>query len=178
MEKSKHARLSEIMTRKVITVDISERVEEALRLMVKFDVGSVVVTDQEKPVGIVTERDITRSALRGDSLLKLPVRSLMSRPLQTVTRDMEIWRAFELMLKLGVRRLPVLEEGRMVGLVTEKDLTRWVLRVFYEPDMPAEIRSLVHNPRVDVLTGRMRCPNCGHYQDECICVDTELSSED
>ena len=178
MNTLEHAQLSEIMTRKVITVDISERVEEALRLMVKFDVGSVVVTDQEKPVGIVTERDITRSALRGDSLLKLPVRSLMSRPLQTVTPDMEIWRAFELMLKLGVRRLPVLEEGRMVGLVTEKDLTRWVLRVFYEPDMPAEIRSLVHNPRVDVLTDRMRCPNCGHYQDECICVDTELSSED
>jgi CBS domain-containing protein len=178
MEKSKRAKLTEIMTRKIVTVDISERVEEALRLMVKFDVGSVVVTDQEKPVGIITERDVTRSALRGDSMLRLPVRSLMSRPLQTVTPDMEIWRAFEMMLKLGVRRLPVLEDGRMVGLVTEKDLTRWVLRVFYEPDMPAEIRSLVHNPRVEAVTGRMRCPNCGHYMDECICVDTELSAED
>ena len=166
------------MTSKVVTVDISERVEEALRLMVRYDVGSVVVVDKEKPVGIITERDITRAALRGDSMPKIPARSLMSRPLQTVQPDMEIWRTFELMLKLGVRRLPIVENERLVGLVTEKDLTRWVLRIFYEPNMPAEIRSLVHNPKIEVLTGRPRCPNCGHYQDECICVNTELTSED
>jgi CBS domain-containing protein len=178
MSKLEHAQLSEIMTRKVVTVDISERVEEALRLMVKYDIGSIVVTDKEKPVGIITERDITRTALRGDSMLRIPARSLMSRPLQTVTPDIEIWRAFELMLKLGVRRLPVVKDGKLVGLVTEKDLTRWVLRFFYEPDMPAEIKSLVNNPRIEALSGRARCPNCGHYQDECICVSTELANED
>ena len=178
MNTPEHSRLSEIMTSKVVTVEISERVEEALRQMVKYDVGSVVVMDKERPVGIITERDITRAALRGDSMLKIPARSLMSRPLQTVQPDMEIWRTFELMLKLGVRRLPIVENDRLVGLVTEKDLTRWVLRIFYEPNMPAEIRSLVHNPKIEVLTGRPRCPNCGHYQDECICVNTELTSED
>ena len=178
MSKPEHSRLSEIMTSKVVTVDISERVEEALRLMVRYDVGSVVIMDKEKPVGIITERDITRAALRGDSMLRLPARSLMSRPLQTVQPDMEIWRTFELRLKLGVRGLPVIENDRLVGLVTEKDLTRWVLRIFYEPNMPAEIRSLVHNPKIEVLAGRLRCPNCGHYQDECICVNTELTSED
>jgi CBS domain-containing protein len=178
MKKPENAQLSEIMTSKVVTVDISERVEEALRLMVKYDIGSVIVMDKERPVGIITERDITRAALRGDSLLRLPARSLMSRPLQTVPPEMEIWRTFELMLKLGVRRLAVVENDRLIGLVTEKDLARWVLRIFYEPNMPAEIRSLVHNPRIEVLTGRPRCPNCGHYQDECICVNTELTAED
>lgn len=166
------------MTRKVVTVDISERVEEALRLMVKFDIGSVIVTDKDKPVGIITERDVTRVALRGDSLLKLPARSLMSRPIQTIDPNTEIWRTFELMMKYGVRRLPVVEDGKIVGLVTERDLTRWVLRIFYTPDMPAEIRSLVNNPKIEALTGRPRCPSCGHYQDECICVNTELASED
>ena len=178
MNKPEHSFLSEIMTRKVITVDISERVEEALRLMVKFDVGSVLVMDKEKPVGIITERDMTRAALRGDSLLRLPARSLMSRPLQTAPADMEIWRAFEVMLKLGVRRLPIVENGKLVGIVTEKDLTRWVLRIFYEPNLPAEIRSLVRNQRIEALTGRQRCPNCGHYQDECICVRTEIAGEE
>jgi len=170
--------VSEVMTRKVINVDISERVEEALRLMIKFDVGSVIVTDGYKPVGIITERDITRAALRGDSMLRVPVRGLMSRPLQTVSPDTEIWRAFEIMLKAGVRRLPVVENDRLVGMVTEKDLTRWVLRIFYEPDLPPEIRSLVSNPEIEVLAGRPRCPNCGFYQDECICVRTELASEE
>jgi len=178
MSKLEHESLSEIMSRKVLTLDISERVEEALRLMVKYDVGSIIVMDSEKPVGIITERDITRAALRGDSLLRIPARSLMSRPLQTVTSDTEIWQTFELMLKLGVRRLPVVDDGKLAGLVTEKDLTRWVLRCFYEPEIPAEIRSLIHNPRIEALSGRERCPNCGHYQDQCICVSTELASED
>jgi CBS domain-containing protein len=178
MSKPEHALLSEIMTSKVITVDISERVEEALRLMVKFDVGSVIVVDKQKPVGIITERDVTRAALRGDSLLRLPARSLMSRPLQTATPDMEIWRTFEVMLKLGARRLPVVENDKLVGIVTEKDLTRWVLRVFYEPNLPEEVRGLVSNPHIEALAGRPRCPNCGRYQDECICVRTQIASEE
>jgi CBS domain-containing protein len=178
MKSEGHALLSEIMTTRVVTVDISERVEEALRLMVKFDIGSVVVTDKERPVGIITERDVTRAALRGDSLLRLPVRSLMSRPLQTGTPDMEIWVTFETMLRLGVRRLPLVEDGRLVGIVSEKDLTRWVLRVFYEPNLPPEIRALVKNPNIEALTGRPRCPTCGRYQDECICVRTGVASEE
>lgn len=178
MVKSAHGLLSEIMTRKIISVDISERVEEALRLMVKYDVGSVVVVDKERPVGIITERDITRAALRGASMLKLPARSLMSRPLQTVSPDTEIWRAFEIMLKLGVRRLPVVENETLVGLVTERDLTRWVLRIFYEPNLPPEIKQIVTNPKIEASAERPKCPDCGNYQDECVCVNTELASEE
>jgi len=178
MKRAERALLSEIMTTNIVTIDITERVEEAIRLMVKFDIGSVVITDKQKPVGIITERDITRAALRGDSLLRLPVRSLMSRPLQTGTPDMEIWRTFETMLRLGVRRLPLIENGKLVGIVTEKDLTRWVLRVFYEPKLPNEIRSLVNNQKIEALTGRPRCPSCGRYRDECICVRTQVASEE
>jgi len=171
--------ISEIMTAKVISVDVSELVEEALRLMIKFDVGSVIVTDKQRPVGIITERDITRASLRGDSLLKIPVRSLMSKPVQSVSPGTEVWKAFELMLKLGVRRLPIVDsESKLIGVVTEKDLTRWVLRVFYEPSLPDEIRALVQNPQIEALTGRPRCPNCGNYQDECVCVRTAVSLEE
>lgn len=170
--------LSEIMTSKVVTIGVDEYVEEALRLMVKFDVGSVIVVDKSKPVGIITERDITRASLRGDILLRLPVKSLMSRPLQSVSPSTEIWRAFELMLKLGVRRLPLVENDRLVGMVTEKDLTRWVLQVFYEPGLPPEIKALVENPRIEALTGRTKCPNCGYLQDECICVRTVVAQEE
>ncbi len=178
MKSAERALLSEIMTTNIVTIDITERVEEALRLMVKFDIGSVVITDKQKPIGIITERDVTRAALRGDSLLRLPVRSLMSRPLQTGTPDMEIWRSFETMLRLGVRRLPLVENGTLVGIVTEKDLTRWVLRVFYEPRLPDEIRTLVKGQKIEALTGRPRCPSCGRYQDECICVRTQVASEE
>jgi len=175
MNRAEHALLSDIMTTKVVTLDITERVEEALRLMVKFDIGSVVVTDKQRPVGIVTERDITRAALRGDSLLKFPVRSLMSRPLQMVTPNLETHAALETMLKLGVRRLPIVDGEKLVGIVTEKDLMRWVLRMFYEPNPPDEIRALVENPQIEALAGRQKCPNCGRYLDECICVRTSVA---
>jgi len=178
MKGADYAVLSDIMTTKVVTVDITEQVEEALRLMIKFDIGSVVVTDKRKPVGIVTERDVTRAALRGDSLVKLPVRSLMSRPLQTATQNMEIQRAFETMLKLGVRRLPIVEDDKLVGIVTEKDLMRWVLRMFYEPSPPDEIRALVENHQIQALAGRQRCPSCGRYLDECVCVRTSVTPEE
>ena len=91
---------------------------------------------------------------------------------------MEVWRTFELLLKLGVRHLPVVENDKVVGIVTVKDLVRWVLRTLYEPNIPAEIRSLVHNPKIEALVGRPRCPNCGLYQDECICVTTEVAGEE
>jgi CBS domain-containing protein len=173
-----HTLLAEIMTRKVVTIDISERVEEALRLMVKYDIGSVIVMDKEKPMGIITERDIARAALRGDSILRSPARSLMSRPLQSATPDLEVWRAFEFMLKIGARRLPIIEDGKLVGIVTEKDLTRWVLRIFYEPNMPKEIQVLARSPKIEILENRTKCPNCGQYQDECICLRTESDGEE
>jgi len=139
--------LSSIMTPEVITVDVKAKVEEALRVMVKSDVGSVIVTDNGRPVGVITERDVTRTSIRGDQFLSLPVTSLMSIPIQTASPDTEIWRAFETMLKLGVRRLPIVQEGKLIGIVTEKDLTRWVLRVFYEPNIPEGLRSLIRKPQ-------------------------------
>jgi CBS domain-containing protein len=139
--------LSSIMTPEVMTVDVEGKVEEALRLMVKFDVGSVIVTDNGRPVGIITERDVTRASMQGDQLLTLPVTRLMSGHLQTASPDDEIWRAFETMIRLGVRRLPIVQKGKLIGIVTEKDLTRWIIRIFYEPNIPQELLPLIKNPK-------------------------------
>jgi len=139
--------LSTIMTSKVITIDANAKVEEALGMMIKFDVGSVIITREGTPIGVITERDVTRFAIRGDRLLSLPVTNLMSTPIQTASPDTEIWRAFETMIKLGVRRLPIVQDGKLIGIVTEKDLTRWVLRVFYEPNLPEEIKPLVQHAK-------------------------------
>src|SRR5208283_1890424 len=139
--------LSSIMTTNVMTVDVQAKMEEALRIMVKFDVGSVIVTDNGRPVGIITERDVTRASIQGSQLLSLPVNCLMSGHIQTASPDTEIWRAFETMLKLGIRRFPIVQEGKLVGIVTEKDLTRWVLQVFYEPNIPEELLPLVKNTK-------------------------------
>jgi len=115
--------------------------------MVKFDVGIVIVIDNGRPVGIITERDVTRASIQGGQLLSLLVTRLMSGHIQTASPDTEIWRAFETMLELGIMWLPIVQEGKLVGIVTEKDLTRWVLRVFYEPNIPEELLPLVQNTK-------------------------------
>jgi len=140
--------LGSIMTRDVVTVKPNDTVRRALQLMLKKDIGSLVIIDRGKPIGIVTERDFTRSCLRhseGQSVYDMPVGKIMRRKLITATSKTPTWDAFELMLKNGIRRLPIVEEGKLVGMVTERDLFRWVVRVIYEPNIPEHVKRIIES---------------------------------
>ena len=104
---------------------------------------SVVVVEGKQPVGIITERDITKQVIKGSAVLKKPVKNVITKALVTAPPDMSIQEAFELMLMNKIRRLPVLENNKLVGIVTEKDLMRWVLRVSYEPNIPKHIQMIL-----------------------------------
>ncbi len=135
--------LAFIMTRKVITVPAKEKVSKALDIMSKKDIGSLVVLNKDQPVGIVTERDIVRRLVNDWETPKIPVMDLMSHPLVTAEPETPSWEAFRTMLKKRIRRLPVLDRGKLVGIVTERDLFRWVLLVAYEPHLPEDIKEIV-----------------------------------
>ena len=115
----------------------------ALRKLVRKNIGCVVVVERKEPVGIVTERDISRRVAKSTTVLMTQVKRLMSSPLITVSPRTPIQKALYLMLKHGIRRLPVVENGELVGLVSERDLLRWVLRVSYEPQIPIEIKQIL-----------------------------------
>ena len=133
------------MSSPVITMDEKGTVGAAAKLMIKHDIGAVVVTKGNSPVGIVTERDITKQVVKTGNALKKPVRQAMSKKLITATEEMPIQEAFELMLKNKVRRLPILEGSKLKGMVTTQDIMRWVLRVSYEPDIPKHIKDILDN---------------------------------
>ncbi len=135
--------LAHIMTSRVVTVSPSDHVSEALALMADRDIGSLVVVDRNLPVGIVTERDIVRRLARDQSFEKVEVRSVMTSPLITAQPETPSWEAFRTMLVRRIRRLPILEDGKLIGIVTERDLFRWVLLVAYEPKLPADIKDIV-----------------------------------
>jgi CBS domain-containing protein len=124
--------VGEVMTRDVATVGPDEPMEAALRRMNERDIGSVVVVEGDQPVGIVTERDVVRHALDPGELRARRVGDLMSAPLVTIPPAAEVVEAFELMTREGIRRLPVVEDGRLVGIVAERDLLRWVSQVARE----------------------------------------------
>ena len=135
--------LKSVMSKPVISMDSSRDIAAAAQTMVQHNIGSVVVVEGKKPVGIITERDITKQAIRGAEALKGPVKNVMTKPLVTAPPNMSTQKAFELMLMNKIRRLPVVEDNKIVGIVTEKDLMRWVLRVSYEPNIPKEIKMVL-----------------------------------
>jgi len=116
-----------IMTAKVETVTPKEPLEHAWMKMVERNIGSAVVVEGESPVGIVTERDISRYLARGEQALNIQVENLMSSPLITTSRSTSIEEALQTMLKHGIRRLPVVEKGNLIGIVSERDLLRRLL---------------------------------------------------
>ncbi|HEY8369997.1 MAG TPA: CBS domain-containing protein [Thermodesulfobacteriota bacterium] len=112
-------------------------VAEAYRLMRRGGFRHLPVVDGERLVGIVSDRDLPRarpevaapdSAAAGDqTMARLVVRDVMSREVTTVDPDRPVEEAARLMLDLRIGSLPVVEEGRLVGILTETDLLRaWV----------------------------------------------------
>ena len=124
--------IGKIMRKNVVTVQGHQTVRDALKLMVKNNIGCVVVVEGEKPVGIFTERDIICKMLEEKDLLDMHVSKIAVRPLVTVKPSTNIVTAFELMNKNKFRRLHVVEEGRLVGIVTQTDLSFWVIKVASE----------------------------------------------
>jgi CBS domain-containing protein len=115
------------MTKEVRTVAASAPVHECVAAMELGKVGCVVVTDGEKPVGIFTESDLVRLVAQKPRFLELRMDEAMSKPIVTVLPTATVWDAMSLMGRKGIRRLPVLEEGRLVGIITEKDVFRVIL---------------------------------------------------
>jgi CBS domain-containing protein len=115
-----------VMTADVVTVVPDDPVREAITRMLAHDIGSVVVVEDGAPIGLFTERDLTRRILTDADLLDRPVADVMTGSPHTVDLGTEVVEAFALMNDLGIRRLPVVADGRLVGIVTEGDLRRWV----------------------------------------------------
>ncbi|MDA4125055.1 MAG: CBS domain-containing protein [Thaumarchaeota archaeon] len=137
-----------VMSKKVVTVTQDAPIASVLKLMVKHGIGSVVVLEGGKPVGMITERDfVNQISEHGARALEGRVSRVASRPLVSVGPKTEIWEAFTIMLRKKIRRLAVMKDERLVGIVTERDLFRWVVMVAYEPNIPAEISKLIaQNP--------------------------------
>ena len=143
MSMKEEDKLKHVMSAPVITMGVKGNLGSVARKMVQHNIGSVVVVDGKKLIGIVTERDITKQAIKRDKLVKIPVKKIMTKKLVTAPPEMSVQDAFELMLTSKIRRLPVLENDNLVGIVTEKDLMRWVLRVSYEPNIPNNIQLIL-----------------------------------
>ena len=117
-------KLREIMSAPAIQVGAGEPVTVAARTLAQYDLGALLVCSADgKPVGLLTDRDIvTRCLAAGRDPGRTLVREIMSRNAVTAEGDMETSAAAALMGRLQIRRLPVVEQGRVQGMVTLGDL--------------------------------------------------------
>jgi CBS domain-containing protein len=116
-------KLSEIMTPAVVTSAPDADAASVARLMRDHRVGSVVLVDQgEMPVAMVTDRDLTVRVFAEGVGADSPVADHASRPLICGDPEMELEEAAALMVQHRVRRLPVVDDGRLAGIVTIDDI--------------------------------------------------------
>jgi CBS domain-containing protein len=113
------------IVRPPVTIDPSMNVAESAKLMRAVDVGSLMVVEKGKIIGIITEGDILNKVVAKDKKpSEIKVRDVMSRPVVCIEPDMDIVEAAKKMAKLKIRRLPVIEKGEIIGIVSERDIIR------------------------------------------------------
>lgn len=115
--------LKDLITRPPLTISLNSTIVEAAKLMRKENVGSLLVVENEKPIGIITERDIVQ-AIADEKPLTTKVSEVMSTNLVTAESTMDEGEAALLMSNMKIRHLVVTEKGKIIGVVSLRDIAR------------------------------------------------------
>lgn len=118
----KEITVRDVMTKSVIAVDATITVNEAAKMMEDAKVGSVIVMENNIPMGIVTDRDFAVKVAAHAYQISTPVKRIMSTPLIAIGPDESVWMISDIMYTRKVRKLPVIENDKVVGIVTATDL--------------------------------------------------------
>jgi CBS domain-containing protein len=117
--------VGEIMTSDVLTVEPADTIGETAQKMVERGVSSAVVSDYGTLIGIVTERDLTRAVAGRVHTSEARVREWMTSDPITLSPDASAEDAAKIMLDNGFRHVPIVDDGRAVGIVSIRDVARW-----------------------------------------------------
>lgn len=113
----------DVMTKAVTTIHQDATIQDAARVMQQHNVGSIPVIDANGLVGIVTDRDIVvRNIAAGQDPLSTPVKDVMTSQVTTVTPEEDVRTVSQMMASRQIRRVPVIENQKLVGMVSLGDL--------------------------------------------------------
>jgi CBS domain-containing protein len=116
--------VKDIMSKDVVSIGVDKSVFDVAELMSSNQLGCLVITDGEEPVGIVTERDIVRRVCAKKLSGETKVSEIMSKSLIMIDPEASLKVAARVMSSNKIRRLPVLQQGKLVGIVVASDFVR------------------------------------------------------
>ncbi|MCV0392681.1 MAG: CBS domain-containing protein [Nitrosopumilus sp.] len=116
----------EIMNRFVVSVDSFVTANDAAKIMEDTGVGAMIVLENKLPIGIVTDRDFAIKIVAHSNSNDIPVKQIMSTPLISIDSDSDLWTASDLMSTRKVRKLPVIDDDNVVGIITTSDLVQHI----------------------------------------------------
>lgn len=139
-------KVRDVMTSQVETVTPNCTIEEIARLMKSNDVGSIPVCEGKKVLGMITDRDIVIKVLAdGKNLLSVSAKDIMNSDVITVTSDQDVHEAARVMADYQIRRLPVIDQGKIVGIVALGDLAIEKIHVNEAGDALSDISQGAHH---------------------------------
>ncbi len=114
----------DIMTEKVVSIDETKTIKEAASMMNEARIGSIIITKDDTPVGILTERDFVTKITAKEIPLSTPLSEVMTKPLLAVGPNQTVWEAAEIMKNMEIHRVAVQEGNKIIGMVTTTDLVK------------------------------------------------------
>ena len=174
--------VKDIMAVNVVTMPPDASIFEVSKSMTEMDIGSVIIADKDRPVGIITEADIVRRVITGEKDPKSTSASeIMSSPIIHVTPGTGLTEAMRVMAKSNIRRVAVLKNNSLAGIITSRDILRW---------SPELIDILVESLRLrneeaqkgeddddELIAYGGECSSCGEYSTDLVLEDGEYLCE-
>ena len=132
-------KIKEIMTKSVASLNGDDTVEQAAHLMKEHNIGSIPICEGEKVIGIITDRDIAlRSVAEGENFKRQNVRKVMTSNPVLGSPDMEVNDAARVMSERQIRRLPIVENDNLVGMISLGDIA-------IEPNLKSNAENALKN---------------------------------
>ena len=119
-------KVEDVMVREVVTLDEHSTVKAAADIMNKFEIGSLIVVSRGKALGIITERDLLRRVVaEAKDANDTRIKEVMTTPLVVVEPGMDLEAAVKLMFQMKIKKLPVVDGKKLVGLISLTDIARF-----------------------------------------------------
>ncbi|RDJ31849.1 MAG: CBS domain-containing protein [Crenarchaeota archaeon] len=119
-----HTFVKDVMNKKIVSIDHNKSIKETAELMSKSDVGCAIITENNSPIGIITERDFVKRIVANNKAGSDLVKEVMSSPLITIDSDETVWEAAEIMKTKNIHKVVATENDTIVGIITTSDLVK------------------------------------------------------